>query len=91
MATEFLCIAGVGLQKRRDEWFYVLEGEFQFEVGADRFRLQPGDSLLAPTRSPTSGPLSVRHVAGFWSRFSPLGTSSCCCSIRSGWEYRSCF
>ena len=29
-----------------------LEGEFQFEVGAERFRLQPGDSLLAPRQLP---------------------------------------
>ncbi|HLG64945.1 MAG TPA: cupin domain-containing protein [Ktedonosporobacter sp.] len=36
----------------QEEWFYILEGEFQFEVGADRFRLQPGDSLLAPRQVP---------------------------------------
>ena len=36
----------------QEEWFYILEGEFQFEVGADRFRLHPGDSLLAPRRVP---------------------------------------
>ena len=36
----------------QEEWFYVLEGEFQFEVGVDRFRLQPGDSLLAPRQVP---------------------------------------
>jgi quercetin dioxygenase-like cupin family protein len=36
----------------QEEWFYVLEGEFQFEVGAERFRLQPGDSLLAPRQVP---------------------------------------
>ena len=36
----------------QDEWFYILEGEFLFEVGAERFRLQPGDSLLAPRRVP---------------------------------------
>ena len=36
----------------QDEWFYILEGEFQFEVGADRFHLQPGDSLLAPRQIP---------------------------------------
>lgn len=36
----------------QDEWFYILEGEFQFEVGADRFRLQTGDSLLAPRQVP---------------------------------------
>jgi len=40
------------LHSEQDEWFYVLEGEFQFEVGAERFRLQPGDSLLAPRRVP---------------------------------------
>ena len=36
----------------QEEWFYVLEGKFQFEVGAERFRLQPGDSLLAPRQVP---------------------------------------
>ncbi len=36
----------------QDEWFYILEGEFQFEVGADRFRLHVGDSLLAPRQVP---------------------------------------
>jgi quercetin dioxygenase-like cupin family protein len=36
----------------QEEWFYILEGEFQFEVGADRFHLHPGDSLLAPRQIP---------------------------------------
>jgi quercetin dioxygenase-like cupin family protein len=36
----------------QDEWFYILEGEFQFEVGAQRMHLQPGDSLLAPRKIP---------------------------------------
>lgn len=36
----------------QDEWFYVLEGEFLFEVGQVRFRLHPGDSLLAPRKVP---------------------------------------
>ncbi len=36
----------------QDEWFYVLEGSFKFEVGAERFHLQPGDSLLAPRQVP---------------------------------------
>ena len=41
----------------QDEWFYVLEGEFLFEVGQNRFRLKPGDSLL--------GPRSIPHVWAF--------------------------
>lgn len=36
----------------QDEWFYALEGEFLIEVGQERLRLRPGDSLLAPRRVP---------------------------------------
>jgi len=30
----------------QDEWFYVIEGEFVFEVGKERIKLKPGDFLL---------------------------------------------
>ncbi len=36
----------------QDEWFYVVEGEFQMEVGDERMLLHPGDSLMAPRRVP---------------------------------------
>lgn len=36
----------------QDEWFYAVEGEFLIEVGPDRLRLKPGDSLLAPRKVP---------------------------------------
>ncbi len=36
----------------QDEWFYAVEGDFVVEVGAERFTLRPGDSLLAPRRVP---------------------------------------
>lgn len=32
----------------QDEWFYVMKGEFAFEVGDEQFTLRPGDSLFAP-------------------------------------------
>ena len=35
-----------------DEWFYAAEGEFIIEVGAERFSLKAGDSVLAPRRIP---------------------------------------
>ena len=35
-----------------DEWFYVIEGEYAVQVGDERFRLNPGDSLLAPREVP---------------------------------------
>ncbi len=40
------------LHYEQDEWFYIVEGEFLFEVGTDRTTLSPGDSLLAPRRVP---------------------------------------
>jgi mannose-6-phosphate isomerase-like protein (cupin superfamily) len=36
----------------QDEWFYVINGDFAFEVGDERFTLGPGDSLLAPRMVP---------------------------------------
>jgi quercetin dioxygenase-like cupin family protein len=36
----------------QDEWFYAIEGKFIFEVGQERIRLKPGDSLFAPRRVP---------------------------------------
>jgi quercetin dioxygenase-like cupin family protein len=36
----------------QDEWFYVAEGEFIFEVGPNKIRLKQGDSLLAPRKVP---------------------------------------
>jgi mannose-6-phosphate isomerase-like protein (cupin superfamily) len=36
------------LHYKEDEWFYAIEGEYIVEVGSERFRLQPGDSILGP-------------------------------------------
>ncbi len=36
----------------QDEWFYAIEGEFILEVGQEKFRLYPGDSVLAPRKIP---------------------------------------
>jgi mannose-6-phosphate isomerase-like protein (cupin superfamily) len=36
----------------QDEWFYWLEGEYVVEIGDQRFRLGPGESVLGPRRVP---------------------------------------
>jgi quercetin dioxygenase-like cupin family protein len=36
----------------QDEWFYVVEGEYVFEVGHERIQLKPGDSLFGPRKVP---------------------------------------
>jgi len=45
---------GVPLHKHtgEDEWFWILEGTFVFEVGGEQHRLGPGMSLLAPRQVP---------------------------------------
>ncbi|HBG74991.1 MAG: hypothetical protein A2X25_07180 [Chloroflexi bacterium GWB2_49_20] len=40
------------LHYNQDEWFYAVAGEFIFEVGHEKMRLKPGDSLLAPRNVP---------------------------------------
>jgi quercetin dioxygenase-like cupin family protein len=36
------------IHHEQDEWFYAVAGEFAVEVGDERYRLLPGDSLFAP-------------------------------------------
>jgi quercetin dioxygenase-like cupin family protein len=36
----------------QDEWFYAVEGEFVIEIGDQRMRLNPGDSVMAPRGVP---------------------------------------
>src|SRR4028118_927306 len=36
----------------QDEWFFVREGEFLFQVGEETFRLREGDAILAPRGIP---------------------------------------
>jgi len=36
----------------QDEWFYVTEGEYVFEVGQEQIRLKAGDSVFGPRKVP---------------------------------------
>ena len=36
----------------QDEVFYVLEGEYYFQVGEEKFRLRTGDSIFLPMKVP---------------------------------------
>jgi quercetin dioxygenase-like cupin family protein len=46
------CGVPLHIHPNQDEWFWVLQGKFMFEVGDERFELTPGMSLLAPRRVP---------------------------------------
>ncbi len=38
--------------REQDEWFYVRQGEYLFQVGSESFRLKAGDTLLGPRGVP---------------------------------------
>jgi quercetin dioxygenase-like cupin family protein len=40
------------LHHNEDEWFYVIEGEYIFEIGSQRVQLKSGDSILGPREIP---------------------------------------
>jgi quercetin dioxygenase-like cupin family protein len=57
----------------QDEWFYAIEGEFIIEVGQDRFRLNPGDSLLAPRKIPHVWAYAGDEIGRILIAFTPAG------------------
>lgn len=40
------------LHHSQNEWWYVLDGEFLFQVGERKFRVQPGGSVFGPPGVP---------------------------------------
>lgn len=57
----------------QDEWFYAVEGVFLFEIGQEQFRLQPGDSVLAPRKIPHVWAYSGTQRGRILIAFKPAG------------------
>jgi DNA-binding transcriptional MerR regulator/uncharacterized cupin superfamily protein len=51
---EFRCRSGGPRHShtQQDEWLYILEGEYAFQVGKERFELHAGESLFIPRTIP---------------------------------------
>jgi mannose-6-phosphate isomerase-like protein (cupin superfamily) len=59
--------------QNQDEWFFVREGEFLFQVGDNNFHLTSGDSIFAPRRVPHTF-ASVSEVGILMIVYQPAGT-----------------
>src|SRR3954471_2648448 len=58
----------------QDEWFYVLQGDYAFEIGEEKFRLKAGDTIFAP-RGVSHGWANVGETPGtVLTMVSPVGT-----------------
>src|SRR3954469_6498942 len=40
------------IHPNQDEWFYVIEGEYLFQVGEDKFQMKGGDTIFLPRKVP---------------------------------------
>lgn len=40
------------IHPHQDEWFYVVEGEYLFQVGEDRYEMKTGDTIFLPRQVP---------------------------------------
>lgn len=40
------------IHPNQDEWFYILEGEYYFQVGEDKYSMKAGDTIFLPKNVP---------------------------------------
>ncbi len=52
LTVEPMCGPPLHVHSREDEWFYILKGEFTFEVDGNRVAAGPGSSVFAPRGIP---------------------------------------
>lgn len=57
-----------------DEWFFVREGDFKFQVGSETMRLTTGDSLLVPQNIPHAFVKTSEGTARLIVMHQPAGT-----------------
>jgi mannose-6-phosphate isomerase-like protein (cupin superfamily) len=65
--------APLHVHHEQDEWIYVIAGEFVAEVGGNRMRLKPGDSLLMPMSIPHRWSVAQLTHCGAIHLYSPAG------------------
>ena len=65
--------APLHMHHEQDEWIYVLAGEFVAEVGGERMRLKPGDSLLMPMKVPHRWSVAQDSHCGAIHLYTPAG------------------
>ena len=65
--------APLHVHHEQDEWVYVMTGEFVAEVGGERMRLKPGDSLLMPMKVPHRWGVAQDSHCGAIHLYTPAG------------------
>ena len=58
----------------QDEWFYVIAGEYAFEIGDEKIRATAGDTLFAPRKIPHGWANVGDQLGTLMTLVSPAGT-----------------
>lgn len=58
----------------QDEWFYVVKGEYAFEIGGEKSRLTAGDTMFAPRNVPHGWACISEEPGTLLTIVSPVGT-----------------
>jgi quercetin dioxygenase-like cupin family protein len=66
------------LHRYQDELFYVLEGQFHFEIGGERFLLEPGGSAFGPRGVPHGWAFVGEGTGRILFVFTPAGRMEAC-------------
>lgn len=61
------------LHLHQEEYFYVIDGEVLFQVGDERKRLGPGDSILGPRNIPHTFSAAAEKPSRMLIAFTPAG------------------
>lgn len=61
------------LHYSQDEYFYVMDGTFLFQLGDRRVTLHPGDSVLGPRRVPHTFTVTSQQPGHMLIAFTPAG------------------
>lgn len=65
---------GLHFHHDQDEWFYVMKGEFLFQVGDQTFTLKAGDSAFGPRKIPHAFAKTSEDEGQMLITFQPAGT-----------------
>jgi quercetin dioxygenase-like cupin family protein len=68
----------------QDEWFYVIEGDYLFQVGTDKYKLKSGDTIFLP-RKVAHAFIQLTDRGRMIVSYSPAGKMEAFFNVTSTW------
>ena len=69
----------------QDEWFFILEGEYLFQVGEEKFKLKEGDTIFLPKNIPHAF-IQLTQKARTIVSYLPAGKMEAFFAVTNNWD-----